>query len=61
MTTFNKSKPREIIYRSYKQFDESKFKNDLVKKHYPTSFNCENYNAFETLFLEVLDVHTPLK
>ena len=36
-------------------------KNDLVKKFYPTSFNCENYNAFETLFLEVLDLHTPLK
>ena len=28
---------------------------------YPTSFNCENYNEFETLFLEVLDVHAPLK
>ena len=25
-TTFKKSKPREIIYRSYKHFDESKFK-----------------------------------
>ena len=23
--------------------------------------NCENYNAFETKFLEVLDVHAPLK
>ena len=34
-TTFKKSKPREIIYRSYKHFYERKFKNDLVKKLYP--------------------------
>ena len=56
-TTFKKAKPKEIIYRSYKNFDKCVFKNDLKHK----VLNCENYTEFESRFLEVLNRHAPLK
>ena len=60
-TTFKKAKPKEKIYRCYKQFDEIKFKNDLIQKLYQESISCDNYKEFESKFLEVLNVHAPLK
>ena len=56
-TTFKKAKPKEIIYRSYKNLDKCVFTNDLKHK----VLNCENYTEFESRFLEVLNRHAPLK
>ena len=55
--TFKKARPKEIIYRSYKNFDNYVFRKDL--RH---SFaECGNYNEFEICFLEVLNAHAPIK
>ena len=59
-TTFIKAGPKETIYRCYKQFDKIEFKNDLTKKLYHES-SCDIDNEFESKFLEVLNVHAPLK
>ena len=56
-TTFKKAKPKEVTYRCYKQFDKCVFKKDL--KHNLT--NCTNYEDFESRFLEILNMHAPLK
>ena len=56
-TTFPKAKRKEIVYRNYKNFDLNIFKNDLRK-------NIElvdNYEVFETEFLNVLNNHAPQK
>ena len=56
-TTFEKKKPKEIIYRCYKKFDKLFFREELRRK-----LNlCENYVQFEMLFLETLNKHAPLK
>ena len=60
-TTFKKAKPKEIIYRSYKYFDRNKFRDDLRRKLGTSAYNCGNYRNFEIDFLEVLNVHAPLK
>ena len=55
--------PKVISYRNYKNFDESKFLNDL-NKNYITFDNenpNQNYNVLSNRFLEVVNVHAPLK
>ena len=45
-TTFEKKKPKEIIYRCYKKFDKLFFREELRRK-----LNlCENYVQFEMFF-----------
>ena len=56
-TTFKKSKPKEIFYRCYKNFDRDVFRNHLRAQ----LENCENYTQYKKRFLEVLDAHAPLK
>ena len=52
-------KPKEVIYRDYKNFDKAKFRDDLKTGaiHDP----CTNWDTFENNFLKVLDKHAPLK
>ena len=59
--TFPKSKPKEIYYRSYKQFDKEKFREDLKNKLNLETENGTKYQLFEKTFLEVLERHAPLK
>ena len=55
--TFQKSKPKEILYRNHKNFNISTFKNILrIKLH-----SSKSYESFEQVFLEVLNNHAPLK
>ena len=56
-TTFKKARPKEIVYRSYKNFDNYVFRKDL--RH--SLAECGNYNEFERCFLEVLNAHAPIK
>ena len=56
-TNFKKSKPKEIIYRSYKNFDRYAFREQLRHK----LENCDDYITFEKNILEVLNEHAPLK
>ena len=56
-------KPKDLSYRNYKNFIESKFLNDLNKAI--ISFDNENpnqnYNVLRNRFLQVVNVHVPLK
>ena len=56
-TTFPKAKRKEIIYRNYKNYDLNIFKNDLRKN----IESVDNYEVFETEFLNVLNNHAPQK
>ena len=56
-TKFEKQSPRVIYYRSYKHFDDSQFKSDLLR----FSHLCTTYEKFENIFLNILEIHAPLK
>ena len=58
-TTVSRSQPKEITYRDYKQFDSSKFKNEL-KKIFKKE-NIDSCTKFDEQFLKVLNSHAPLK
>ena len=56
-TTFKKAKPREIIYRSYKNYNEVMFREGLNQR-----LACsKNHTEFRDGFLDVLNTHLPLK
>ena len=57
-TTFKKAKPKETIYRSYRNFDNDAFCGDL--KH-NLEFVNGNYTKLEKMVLEVYNFHAPLK
>ena len=55
----NKNKPREILYRDYKNFNSESFNKDLKNILSITLINtCKQ---FEHTFLSVLNIHAPLK
>ena len=56
-TTFKKTKPKEVMYRPYRNFDNDAFGIDLEHK----LTNCENYSEYKSGFLEVFNAHAPLK
>ena len=58
-TAVPRSQPKEITCRDYKQFDSSKFKNEL--KSVLTKENIESCTKFDEQFLKVLNSHAPLK
>ena len=62
-TDFSRLRPKVLSYRNYKNFIESKFLNDLNKTI--ISFDNENpnqnYHVLSNRFLEVVNVHAPLK
>ena len=58
-TSFRKQKPKIIIYRDYKRFDNEKFSESLI-----TCFSTGKnvlYNSFENLALQILDKMAPIK
>ena len=55
--SFQQLKPNKIIYRNYKNFDLSTFKNGLRLKLQ----SIKSYESFEQVFLEALNKHAPLK
>ena len=57
--TFTKSKPKVIIYRDFKLFNEEKFKTDLKNSLRIT--NISSYYVFQKIFLKVLERHDPIK
>ena len=56
-TSFQKPKPKEIVYRNYKKFDRHIFKDELKLK----LESITNYESFEDVFLTILNKHAPLK
>ena len=62
-TNFSRLRPEVLSYRNYKNFNESKFLNDLNKTiiTFDNENPNQNYNVFSNRFLEVVNVHAPLK
>ena len=56
-TTFEKVKPKEISYRSYKKFDNETFQRELNQK----IGDCTDYTKLDCGFSEVFNKHSPLK
>ena len=56
--SFKKHSTIERHYRDYKNFDRTKFKNNLNEK---LSEGISNYESFETAFTELLNKHVPFK
>ena len=56
-TTFKKARPKEITYRSFRNFDDSLFREDLEKR----IINCKSIIELESKFLGLIDKHAPLK
>ena len=53
-TSFSKSKPKEIINRNFKKFNEKNFNQEL------RSELAKNYSSFENVFIHVLNKHASI-
>ena len=60
-TTIVKGKPKQIIYRDFKNYDDHAFKDDLTCNLKADKENKTNFKIFEKTFLDVLQEHAPLK
>ena len=58
-STFQKSKPRKIIYRDYRKFEENNFKTELKIKS--QNKNIKDYETFENIFITILNKYAPCK
>ena len=56
-STFPKVRPKQIVYRKFKNFDLNNFKNEIRTK----MKLIDKYETFEEEFLKVLNKHAPLK
>ena len=56
--TFQRSSPKELVYRDYKNFDRLTFKREVEEKR---NQQINEYKYFEQIFLEVLNTHAPIK
>ena len=56
--TFQRSSPKELVYRDYKNSDRLTFKRELEEK---LNQQINEYKHFEQIFLEVLNTHAPIK
>ena len=56
--TFQRSSPKEHVYRDYKNFDRLTFKKGLEEK---LNQQINEYKNFEQIFLEVVNTHAPIK
>ena len=55
---YTKPKPKHVTYRNYKNFVLENFQRDLLTVF---SSGCNDYEAFESMFLSTLNLHAPLK
>ena len=58
-STFKKTKPKEILYRDYRNFIENDFRDELRMKL--ERDEIKEYERFETIFLNVLNKHAHIK
>ena len=56
--TFQRSSPKELVYRDNKNFDRLTIKRELEEK---LNQQANEYKHFEQIFLEVLNTHAPIK
>ena len=58
-TTFPKAKPKVLLYRDFSKFIENNFRRELKEKL--QNLRSKDYESFERVFLEVLNIHAPFK
>ena len=56
--TFHRSTFKELVYRDYKNVDRVIFKRELEDK---LNQQINEYKHFEQIFLEILNIHVPIK
>ena len=56
-STFPKVRPKQIVYKKFKNFDLNNFKNEIRTKMQ----SIDKYETFEEESLKVLNKHAPLK
>ena len=56
--TFHRPAPKELVYRDSKNFDRVIFKSELEDK---LNQQINEYKYFEQIFLEILNIHAPIK
>ena len=61
MLKFEKQPPQTVTYRNYKNYNKELFEKDIQIKL--PEFHIENipYEAFINIFIEVVNLHAPLK
>ena len=55
---FHRSAPKELVYRDYKNIDRAIYKRELEDK---LNQQINEYKHFEQIFLEILNIHAPIK
>jgi len=58
---FKKREPVKINYRSFKDFNEMNFKNDLKNSLQNCNQRTIQYDEFKNIFIKVLNTHAPTK
>ena len=56
-TKFEKSEPKKLIYRNFKQFDSDQFRLDICNSMY----DVRSHATFENNFVSISDKHAPKK
>ena len=56
--TFRRSAPKELVYKDCKNFDRVIFIRELEDK---LSQRTSDYKHFKRIFLEILNIHAPIK
>jgi exonuclease III len=60
-TFFQKSEPRKIIYRNYRNFNNDLFKSELVKELSRINIQPGQFDLFKSTTLSLLDNYAPLR
>ena len=55
---YEPGKPKEVVYRNYKHFNNDNFREELKAA---TGDTCNTWDSFETRFLNILNKHAPIK
>ena len=60
-TTYKKKTPKIVSYRDYKNFSEEYFFSELNSALYRYDIDCIEYDVFDNIFMELLNIHAPIK
>ena len=60
-THFNKTKPSNIGYRSYKHFELDSYRNELNISLQTFDINSMKYDQFKEIFTSILKKYAPIK
>ena len=58
---FKKKEPITVNYRSYKKLNENLFRRDLINLLQNVNLESLNYEKFKEIFMQVSNIHAPMK